>query len=73
MTLTKRRSQIKQAITAMIQECCKFVDQIQDKERKLQLIDTLRTVTAGKVNHPLHICRSKKLIFQSLINLLDLC
>lgn len=49
MILTKRRSQIKQAVTAMIQECCKFVDLIPDKDVKLRLIDTLRTVTAGKI------------------------
>lgn len=47
--LTKRRSQIKQSVTKMIQECCTYVDQIEDKGTKLQLIDTLRTVTAGKI------------------------
>lgn len=47
--LTKRRSQIKQAITKLIQKCCEFVDQIQDKETKLSFIETLRTVTAGKI------------------------
>jgi len=47
--LTKRRSQIKQAITKLIQECCTFVEQITDKEKKLAFIDTLRTVTAGKI------------------------
>ena len=33
----------------MIEECCKFVDQTPDRETKLKLIDTLRTVTEGKV------------------------
>lgn len=33
----------------MIQECCTYVDKIDDKPTKLALIDTLRTVTAGKV------------------------
>ncbi len=33
----------------MVQEAYTYVDQINDMERKLQLIDTLRTVTAGKV------------------------
>ncbi|PRD23039.1 UNVERIFIED_CONTAM: 26S proteasome non-ATPase regulatory subunit 12 [Trichonephila clavipes] len=47
--LTKRRSQIKQAVTKMIQECCTYVDQMPDKKTKLELIDTLRQVTAGKV------------------------
>ena len=50
LILTKRRSQIKQSVTKMIQECCCYVDQIQDKATKLALIDTLRQVTAGKVS-----------------------
>lgn len=47
--LTKRRSQLKQAVTKMIQEAFSYVDQTPDKETKLKLIDTLRTVSAGKV------------------------
>lgn len=49
VTLTKRRSQIKQAVTKMIQECCNYVDKISDKEIQLKYIETLRTVTAGKI------------------------
>jgi hypothetical protein len=33
----------------MIEECCTYVDKINDKAIQLQYIDTLRTVTAGKV------------------------
>ena len=33
----------------MVQEACTYVDQIEDMEQKLKLIDTLRTVTAGKI------------------------
>lgn len=51
--LTKRRSQIKQAVTKMVQECCTYVDQMPDKETLLAYIDTLRTVTAGKVRNSL--------------------
>lgn len=47
--MTKRRSQIKHAITKMIQECCKYVDDMPDRETQLEYIDTLRTVTAGKI------------------------
>lgn len=47
--LTKRRGQIKQAVTKLIQECCTYVDAITDKQTKLDFIDTLRSVTAGKV------------------------
>ncbi|XP_075230968.1 regulatory particle non-ATPase 5 [Lycorma delicatula] len=47
--LTKRRSQLKQAVAKMVQECCSYVDQLPTKELKLKLIDTLRTVTEGKI------------------------
>ncbi|XP_078257558.1 26S proteasome non-ATPase regulatory subunit 12 [Rhinoraja longicauda] len=47
--LSKRRSQLKQAVTKMVQECYTYVSQITDLPIKLRLIDTLRTVTAGKI------------------------
>lgn len=47
--LTKRRGQLKQAVIKMVQEACTYVDQIENKEEKLKLIDTLRTVSAGKI------------------------
>lgn len=49
MILCKRRSQLKQAVTKMIQEAYTYVDQTPDMETKLKLIDTLRTITAGKI------------------------
>jgi len=48
--LAKRRSQLKQAVAKMVQECCTYVDQTPNKETKLKLIDTLRNVTEGKVS-----------------------
>ena len=47
--LTKRRGQLKQAVTKMVQEAFTYVDQVENREEKLRLIDTLRTVTAGKI------------------------
>jgi len=47
--LTKKRAQLKQAVAKMVTECCTFLDQAPDKETKMKLIDTLRTVTAGKI------------------------
>ena len=38
-----------QAVASMVEECCKFVNQTPDLDTKLKLIDTLRTVTEGKV------------------------
>ena len=46
--LTKRRGQFKQAVTAMVQKCCEFVELLEPKQ-ELDLIHTLRTVTAGKI------------------------
>ena len=47
--LSKRRSQLKQAVTKMVQEACTYVDQIEDMPQKLRLIDTLRSVSEGKI------------------------
>jgi 26S proteasome regulatory subunit N5 len=49
--LTKRRGQFKQAVTAMVQKCCEFVEFLANKSPKeeIQLLTTLRTVTAGKI------------------------
>lgn len=33
----------------MVQEACTYIDEIHDLDQKLRLIDTLRTVTAGKI------------------------
>lgn len=49
VVITKKRSQLKQAVAKMVQECYKYVDQTPDMETKLKLIDTLRTVTEGKI------------------------
>ena len=47
--LAKKRALLKQAITTMVQEAAKYVNEISDMFTKLELIDTLRTVTDGKV------------------------
>ncbi len=39
------------AVAAMVEECCKFVDQTPNLDTKLKLIDTLRTVSEGKVRY----------------------
>lgn len=43
------RSQLKQAVVKMVQECCTYVDKTPDKETKIKLIETLRTITEGKI------------------------
>merc|ERR1712179_458247 len=49
VVLTKKRGQIKQSVTKMIKEACTYVEKMPNKETRLKLIDTLRTVTAGKI------------------------
>jgi len=47
--LVKKRAQLKQAVAKMVTEACSFLDKTPDKATMLKLIDTLRTVTAGKI------------------------
>ena len=49
VTLSKRRSQLKQAITKMVQEAYELVEKTPDLDTKMKLIETLRTVTTGRV------------------------
>lgn len=46
---TKKRGQLKQAVTKMVQEAYTYVEKTPNMETKLKLIDTLRNVTAGKI------------------------
>jgi len=47
--LAKRRAQLKQAVTAMVQLASKYVEEISDESAKLELIETLRAVSEGKM------------------------
>ncbi|KAH7702456.1 PCI domain-containing protein, partial [Aphelenchoides avenae] len=49
VTLSKKRSIIKFAIKNMIQDCCEMVDQLPTETERNRLVETLRTVTAGKI------------------------
>jgi len=53
--LSKKHGQLKQAITRMIQESMECLEKTPDMKTKLELIDTLRTVTDGKVRDPLDL------------------
>lgn len=63
--LTKRRSQLKLAVAAMVRECCTFIDQTPDKETKLKLIESLRNVTEGKVNYLLYYIYKLKFYYSN--------
>lgn len=47
--LSKKHGQLKQAITKMVQVVMEFLDAAPSLEVKLSVIETLRTVTEGKV------------------------
>jgi len=47
--LAKRRAQLKQAVTAMVQLASKYVEELTEEATKLQLIETLRAVSEGKM------------------------
>ncbi|KAJ3031163.1 26S proteasome non-ATPase regulatory subunit 12 [Rhizophlyctis rosea] len=47
--LSKKHGLLKQAITKMVQKTMEFLDQTPDLKTKLELIETLRAVTEGKI------------------------
>jgi 26S proteasome regulatory subunit N5 len=49
LLLSKKHGQLKQAITKMVQAVMGFLDEAPSLDKKLQTIETLRTVTEGKV------------------------
>lgn len=51
LLLSKRHGQLKQATTKMVQFAMALIDQTPNAARKLELIETLRTVTEGKVRN----------------------
>jgi len=49
LLLSKKHGQLKQATTKMVQVVMAFLDEAPDVKTKLSVIETLRTVTEGKV------------------------
>ncbi|KAM7209653.1 PCI domain containing protein [Naviculisporaceae sp. PSN 640] len=49
LVLSKKHGQLKQAITKMVQTVMGFLDETPSLETKLSVIETLRTVTEGKI------------------------
>lgn len=50
LLLSKKHGQLKQAITKMVQTIMTFLDDTPNLDTKLSVIETLRTVTEGKVS-----------------------
>lgn len=49
LVLSKKHGQLKQAVTKMVQTVMGFLDSTPNMETKLSVIETLRTVTEGKI------------------------
>ena len=49
LLLSKKHGQLKQATTKMVQVVMGFIDDTPNQDVKLTVIETLRTVTEGKV------------------------
>ena len=49
LLLSKKHGQLKQATTKMVQVVMTFINDAPNAEKKLAVIETLRTVTEGKV------------------------
>lgn len=49
LLLSKRRGQLKQAVTAMVQQAMQYIDEAPDVETQVELIKTLNSVSAGKI------------------------
>lgn len=49
VVLSKRRGQLKQAVTAMVQQAMQYIDETPDLETRIELIKTLNNISAGKI------------------------
>jgi len=47
--LNKKRAQLKQAVTAMVQQAMQYIDETPDLDTRVELIKTLNNVSAGKI------------------------
>lgn len=58
LLLSKKHGQLKQAVTKMVQTVMTFLDDTPNIDVKLTVIETLRTVTEGKVRSYDQVCRT---------------
>uniref|UniRef100_A0A0C9RIL1 TSA: Wollemia nobilis Ref_Wollemi_Transcript_15877_1969 transcribed RNA sequence n=1 Tax=Wollemia nobilis TaxID=56998 RepID=A0A0C9RIL1_9CONI len=47
--LSKKRAQLKQAVTSMVQQAMQYIDETPDLDARIELIKTLNNVSAGKI------------------------
>ncbi|KAF2293138.1 hypothetical protein GH714_037844 [Hevea brasiliensis] len=61
--LSKKRGQLKQAVTVMVQQAMQYIDETPDLETRIELIKTLNTVSAGKVETFGAMAKTEKIAF----------
>jgi len=66
VTMSKKRAIIKYAIKNMVQDCCEMIDKVESEEERNRLIETLRTVTAGKIYVEVERARLTKRVVDKL-------
>ncbi|KAJ0097163.1 hypothetical protein Patl1_27661 [Pistacia atlantica] len=49
VNLSKKRGQLKQAVTAMVQQAMQYIDETPDINTRIELIETLNNVSTGKI------------------------
>ncbi|KAH7427329.1 hypothetical protein KP509_10G039600 [Ceratopteris richardii] len=47
--ISKRRAQLKQAVSAMVKQCMSYIDETPDLDTRIELIKTLNNISAGKI------------------------
>ena len=62
LLLSKRRAQLKKAIQTIVQLALTFVNDTPDQKAKIALIETLRTVSTGKMFVELELARMTRLL-----------
>lgn len=62
LALSKKHGQLKQAITKMVQTVMTFLDDTPNLDTKLSVIETLRTVTEGKIFVEVERARTTKIL-----------
>ncbi|KAJ1948460.1 proteasome regulatory particle subunit [Linderina macrospora] len=62
--MAKKHGQLKQAITQMVQKAMEYVAQTPDEDTKVELIESLRTVTEGKIHVEVERARLTRMLVE---------
>ncbi|XP_071725119.1 26S proteasome non-ATPase regulatory subunit 12 homolog A-like [Rutidosis leptorrhynchoides] len=62
VVLSKRRGQLKQVVTAVVQQAMQYIEETPDIETKVELIQTLNSICAGKIYVEIERARLVKML-----------